>query len=124
MSSYAFVPLVSAFFILILGFLIFFFFYFYGFLWNFFKYWRRKPKGFVKTQFSYVLAGFLIFQFIAPLAYLPAYKIPIFPFTFMSIVPFAIILAFAVWRYEFLTAMGYFLTRGIIKDISDLEEKK
>lgn len=69
---------------------------------NFYKYYKKTESGSEKNRTKYLLlAVFLLFS-IGGLGYLPAYKIPIYPFPFLSGVIFTIILAYAILRYRLL----------------------
>ncbi len=80
-------------------FLVYFFFYFLLFFVNLVAHYRRA-SGIHKTEVKYVLVGYAILDVVGPLAFLPAYGIPIFPIIFLSAVPFAGILAYAIIHYQ------------------------
>ncbi len=82
-------------------FLIFFFFYFTAFFINLIKHYRNT-KNERKKQVKYLLIAFAILDIIGPLAYLPAYGIPIFPIIFLSGVPFALIVGYAIIKHNVL----------------------
>ncbi|OGH85837.1 MAG: hypothetical protein A2493_02315 [Candidatus Magasanikbacteria bacterium RIFOXYC12_FULL_33_11] len=76
-------------------FLIYFAIYFILFFLNLVKLYK-KSVGISKKQIKYLLVGFAILDSIGPLAFLPAYGIPVYPIVFLSGVPFAIIVAYAI----------------------------
>ncbi len=80
-------------------FLAYFFFYFWIFFANLINRYRYT-SGILKTQIKYFLIGEGILDFIGPLAFLPAYGIPIYPVIFLSAIPFAGILAYAIIKYK------------------------
>lgn len=80
-------------------FLIYFFFYFILFFVNLGLHYKRA-EGVRKKQVGYVLLGYGILDLIGPLAFLPAYGIPIYPVVFLSAIPFALILAYAIIRHN------------------------
>lgn len=80
-------------------FLAYFFFYFIFFFINLSQYYRRS-EGIRKKQIGYLLIGYGILDVIGPLAFLPAYGIPIHPIIFLSAVPFALVLAYAIIRHN------------------------
>jgi len=78
-------------------FLAYFGFYFLLFFLNLLRY-RRKVTGVQRKQITYLVLGFAVLDLIGPLAFLPAYGIPVYPIIFLSGVPFAIIVAYAIIR--------------------------
>ncbi len=80
-------------------FLFYFFFYFAVFFTNLINRYKHTT-GILKTQIKYFLIGEGILDFIGPLAFLPAYGIPIYPVIFLSAIPFAGILAYAIIKYK------------------------
>lgn len=53
-----------------------------------------------KKQASYILLGFGLLFFVGAFAFLPAYKIPIYPFPYMGGLSFAITLAYAIVAHK------------------------
>lgn len=80
-------------------FLVFFFFYFIYFFINLWRHYRESV-GTHKVQVKYILIGYGILDVIGPLAFLPAYGIPIYPVVFLSAIPFAGFLAYAIVRHH------------------------
>lgn len=78
-------------------FLLYFFTYFIWFFVNLFRRYRIL-KGVERQRVGYILVGFAILDVIGPFAYFPAYGIPVFPIIFLSGVPFALIVAYAIIR--------------------------
>ncbi|MBI5412810.1 hypothetical protein HZA42_00500 [Candidatus Peregrinibacteria bacterium] len=83
-------------------FLIFFLFYFFGFLVQLIGFCRHS-RGVARSQLCYVLVGFCVFLVLGPFAFLPAYKIPVFPVVFIVVIPFILLLFHAMFKYEFLS---------------------
>lgn len=80
-------------------FLFYFFAYFILFFINLYRYYKTL-SGQRKKQVGFILVGFAILDIIGPLAYLPAYGLPVFPLIFLSGVPFALIVAYAIIRHN------------------------
>ncbi len=80
-------------------FLIFFSFYLLLVLINFNKAYK-KFKGLQKEQARYMLLAFFVLITIGSTAYLPAYKISIYPFSFISGAIFVAITAYAIVKKE------------------------
>ncbi len=80
-------------------FLVYFFFYFIIFFTNLAVRYKRVT-GVFKIQVKYFLIGEGILDFIGPMAFLPAYGVPIYPVVFLSAIPFAGILAYAIIKYK------------------------
>lgn len=80
-------------------FLIYFFGYFVLFFVNLFRYWRHA-QGQHKKQALYLLIGFFILDAIGPLAFLPAYGISVYPIIFLSAIPFVLLVAYAMVKYQ------------------------
>lgn len=69
---------------------------------NVYRFYKRTASPIEKNQAKYVFLAFFVLFAVGACAYLPAYKIPIFPFPFVSGVLFAIILGYAVGKYNLL----------------------
>ncbi len=80
-------------------FLTYFFFYFVSFFVNLYGEYKKSTR-IKKKQIKFMLIGFAILDVIGPLAYLPAYGIPIFPIIFLSAIPFALIVAYAIIKHN------------------------
>ncbi|HBW74131.1 MAG: PAS/PAC sensor signal transduction histidine kinase [Candidatus Magasanikbacteria bacterium GW2011_GWC2_45_8] len=80
-------------------FLIYFFTFFIAFFVNLLLHYRRASQE-RKMQVRPVLIGFLILDFIGPLAFLPAYGISVYPVIFLSAIPFVLLLAYAIIRHN------------------------
>lgn len=80
-------------------FLVYFSIYLILVLINFYRTYRFS-KGLKKQQAKYVLIAFLILIPVGSTAYLPAYKIGIYPFSYLSGVFFTTVLAYAIVRYR------------------------
>lgn len=81
------------------AFLAYFAIYFILFFVNLIIYYRQV-SGARKTQAKFLLFGFAILDIIGPLAFLPAYGIPIHPAIFLCALPFVLIVAYAIIRYN------------------------
>ncbi len=82
-------------------FLAYFFLYFALFFVNLgIHYYRSTGKH--KEQVRFVLIGYAILDVVGPLAFLPAYGIPVTPIIFLSAVPFAVLLGYAIINYQVL----------------------
>lgn len=80
-------------------FLVYFFFYFILFFINLYRQYRHST-GQQKTQARYLLIGFFILDAIGPLAFLPAYGISVYPIIFLSAIPFVLLVAYAMVKYQ------------------------
>lgn len=80
-------------------FLIYFFLYFILFFINLGIYYRHAV-GAHRKEARYLLIGFGVLDLIGPLGFLPAYGIPIYPVIFLSAIPFAVLLGYAIIRYN------------------------
>jgi len=80
-------------------FLVYFLTYFILFFVDLFKFYR-KAEGEKKQQVKYLLIGFFILDSIGPLAFLPAYGISVYPVVFLSAVPFVLLVAYAMVKYQ------------------------
>lgn len=80
---------------------------------NFYKYHKRAESESEKNRTKYLLlAVFLLFS-IGGLGYLPAYKIPIYPFPFLSGVIFTVIFAYTIVKYSLLDIRVVITRAGI-----------
>ena len=79
---------------------------------NVFKYYKTTKNAIEKNRAKYVLLAFFLLFTIGAFAYLPAYKIAIFPFSFLSGVFFAVTLGYAIVAYR-LMDINVLITRGI-----------
>lgn len=80
-------------------FLVYFFFYFILFFVNLYRY-EKRADGVKKQQAKYLLIGFLILDAVGPLAFLPAYGISVYPVIFLSAIPFVLLVAYAMVKYQ------------------------
>lgn len=80
-------------------FLVYFFTFFIAFFVNLWIHYRHASAD-RKLQVRPVLIGFLILDFIGPLAFLPAYGISVYPVVFLSAIPFVLLLAYAIIRHN------------------------
>ena len=80
-------------------FMVFFVLYFTLFFINLVIHYK-KSKGIRKKQVGYVLLGYGVLDLIGPLAFLPAYGIPVYPIVFLSAIPFVLFLAYAIVRHN------------------------
>lgn len=80
-------------------FLVYFFFYFALFFINLGAHYKRSNAE-RRAQVLPVLIGFAILDLIGPLAFLPAYGISIYPAVFLSAIPFALVVAYAIIRHN------------------------
>jgi len=76
----------------------------YVVIWFFdvYRYYKELSSPFLKYQAKYFFAAFLILFTIGPTAYLPAYGISIYPFSYLSGLVFSIILAYAILKHRFM----------------------
>jgi signal transduction histidine kinase len=65
------------------------------FLWNLVNHYKRS-EGKHKDQVKFVLIGYAIFVFVGPLAFLPAYGVPVYPIVFLVGVAFSGLMGYAV----------------------------
>lgn len=79
--------------------LAYFFFYFILFFINLGLHYK-KANGERKKQVKFILIGYAILDVIGPLAFLPAYGVPIYPVIFLSAIPFALFLAYAIIKHN------------------------
>lgn len=80
-------------------FLIYFFLYFILYFINLFRFYARST-GQLKQQVKHLLIGFFILDAIGPLAFLPAYGISVYPVIFLSAIPFVLLVAYAMVKYQ------------------------
>ena len=80
-------------------FLVYFFAYFILFFVQLYRFYERSV-GEKKQQIKFLLIGFLILDSIGPLAFLPAYGISIYPVIFLSAIPFVLLVAYAMVKYQ------------------------
>lgn len=80
-------------------FLAYFFLYFALFFVNLGVHYHRST-GEHKKQVRFVLIGYAILDIVGPLAFLPAYGIPITPIIFLAAIPFAGMLGYAIINYQ------------------------
>lgn len=64
------------------------------------QYYKKIDSALKKYQIRYFFVAFLILFVIGPTAYLPAYGISVYPFSYLSGLIFSIIIAFAILRYR------------------------
>jgi len=78
------------------------YFVFYVIVWFFktFRYYQQLRSPIMRQQTKYVFFGFLLLFAIGPLAYLPAYGIGIYPFSYVSGLLFTIIMSYAIIRHR------------------------
>ncbi len=77
-------------------FLLQFFFFLALVLYNFYKHYIENKNASKKNQSKYVFIAFFILITVGSTAYFPAYKISIYPFSYISGVLFTMILAYAI----------------------------
>jgi hypothetical protein len=81
--------------------------YFVGYLALFFykilMIWRKTTDPILKVQSKYIFISFL-FLLTVSLAFLPGYKIPIFPITYVSPLIWLLILTYVITRHSLLNA--------------------
>ena len=94
-------------------FLVYFIFYAGLSLLNFYQCLQTARSAFKKNQIKYVFFAFLILIVVGSLAYLPAYGIGVYPFSYLSGVVFVIVLAYAIIRYR-LMDIKVVITRGLL----------
>ncbi len=80
-------------------FLVYFLSYFVLYFINLYRFYRQA-EGVKKQQIKFLLIGFFILDSIGPLAFLPAYGISIYPIVFLSAIPFALLVAYAMVKYH------------------------
>lgn len=65
-----------------------------------FKFYKQLKLSQLISQTKYILLGFVILFVVGPFAYLPAYRIGIYPFSYISGLIFTVILAYAIIKYQ------------------------
>ena len=80
-------------------FLVYFFLYFILFFINLAHHYRESV-GDRKKQIKYVFIGYAILDIIGPLAFLPAYGVPVYPVVFLCAIPFVLFLAYAIIKHN------------------------
>lgn len=83
-------------------FLVQFFFFIYFLFYNIYSFYKSGANPLERAQAKYVLVAFGALVGIGAFAYLPAYGISIFPFSFISGVIFTVVLAYAILRHRFM----------------------
>lgn len=122
-------------------FLIYFLAYILTWFYLVYKHYNITKSPTLRYQIKYFFIAVLCLFSIGSLAYLPAYGIGIYPFSYLSGVIFSIILAYAIVRYRlmdirvvarrglvylssmFIMVLVYFLLQIILIDLVDLPEK-
>src|SRR3989339_659047 len=79
-----------------------FFFFIFFLFYNIYTFYKNKANALEKAQLKYVLLAFGLLIGIGAFAYLPAYGISIFPFSFISGVLFAVVLVYAILHHRFM----------------------
>lgn len=98
-------------------FIVFFFAYVAIFFVNIWAFYKKSKDVEIKNQAKYIFAAFLILITVGAAAYLPAYKIPVPPFPFVSGLLFIVILSYAILKHELLdikVAGAVFFTSAIL----------
>lgn len=93
-------------------FLINFFLFVILFFLNIYRYYKKIPKAIEKSQIRYIFLAFFILT-LGAFGFLPAYRIPIYPITYLGGVFFTIILAYAITKYRLMN-IKIVITRGIL----------
>ncbi len=77
--------------------------FFYGFLAfaNFYRAWRREASPRRKAQVRTILIGSLI-AYTGAWDFLPAYRVPVYPFGYLSLLTFVGVLVYTIVRHQFL----------------------
>jgi signal transduction histidine kinase len=83
-------------------FLLSFFFFVFFLFYNIYTFYKTQASPLEKTQSKYVLLAFGLLIGIGAFAYLPAYGISIYPFSFISGVLFTLVLSYAILRHRFM----------------------
>lgn len=65
-----------------------------------YRYYRKVESTLVRYQIKYYFIAFLILFSIGPTAYLPAYGISIYPFSYLSGLFFVMIISYAILKYR------------------------
>jgi len=94
-------------------FLAYFFIYMIFWFISVYACYKEKECGAEKQKIKYFFFAFLLLFTLGPLAYLPAYGIGIYPFSYISGLIFSIILAYAILRYR-LFGMKIILNKTLI----------
>ncbi len=81
------------------AFLVFFGFYFLLFFITLLKYHHHVHDE-RKKQVRLLIIGFAALDLVGPLAFLPAYGIPVYPVIFLSAIPFVLLVAYAIIRHN------------------------
>jgi PAS domain S-box-containing protein len=97
------------------------FFTFCVLLWFFstLKFYRSLKNIIQKKQTKYVFIAFAVFYLIAPLGFLSAYGIGIYPVTYFSGLIFTVIMAYAIYKYGALDITPKMIAENIIATMSD-----
>ena len=77
-------------------FLIFFFFYIFALLYNFYRYFQESNSVIERHRITYYVVAFAILNLIGGTAYLPAYKIGIYPISLIAPLVFSVLIAYAI----------------------------
>lgn len=80
-------------------FLIYFSVYFLLFFANLLKYHHHVHDA-RKKQVRLLIIGFAVLDLVGPLAFLPAYGIPVYPVIFLSALPFVLLVAYAIIKHN------------------------
>jgi len=94
------------------------YFSFYVVFWFFevYKYYKKVDSALLKYQIKYFFIAFLVLFTIGPTAYLPAYGISIYPFSYLSGLIFTIIISYAILKYRLMdmrVIVRWFVIYGI-----------
>jgi len=65
-----------------------------------YKYYRQVTSTLTRYQIRYFFIAFLLLFTIGPTAYLPAYGISIYPFSYLSGLIFVVIISYAILKYR------------------------
>ena len=78
------------------------YFSFYVIFWfvEVYKYYKKVDSALLKYQIKYFFIAFLFLFTIGPTAYLPAYGVGIYPFSYLSGLIFTVIISYAILKYR------------------------
>ena len=65
-----------------------------------YRYYRKVESTLIRYQIKYYFIAFLILFSIGPTAYLPAYGVSIYPFSYLSGLFFVMIISYAILKYR------------------------
>ena len=77
-----------------------------------------KSRGVERTRIRLLIISFGI-AYLGSVDYLPKYGVPIYPFGYLAILAFAVVVAHIVWKYELVPITPSLASREILSTIAD-----